>query len=208
VADESREIIDPFCASNGDGLVAHNFWEGNRVIVASTAPMSALPKRPSVRFWGRAASLSVSSNCNEVLSRVPGSSPLGFRARDHREVVDAAILESCHSTWILDREEKQSCRMLKGMEVIDRPVTTEWRPYWDLHLDPRTETSIVYLNTAHARQVRSWESRARLRSMWRPRNRRAFARRHPSRRPFVIHYPEFQDIHGLLLCHCTGSRLA
>ena len=70
--------------------------------------------------------------------------------------VDAIVLESCHSTWIFDREQKQFCRILKGLEVADRPVTTEWRPYSDLHLDPRTETFTVFLNAAHTRQVRSW----------------------------------------------------
>ena len=70
--------------------------------------------------------------------------------------MDAIILESCHSTWIFDREHKQFCRILKGLEVADRPVTTEWRPYADLHLDPRTESFTVYLNARHTRQVRSW----------------------------------------------------
>jgi len=81
---------------------------------------------------------------------------LGFSASEHRYVVDATILESCHSTWIFDGEHKQFCRILKGVEVADRPVTTEWRPYADLHLDPRTETFTVYLNARHTRQVRSW----------------------------------------------------
>jgi hypothetical protein len=71
-------------------------------------------------------------------------------------VVDAVILESCHSTWIFDREHKQFCRILKGLEVADRPVTTEWRSYSELHLDPRTESFTVYLNATHTRQVRSW----------------------------------------------------
>ena len=70
--------------------------------------------------------------------------------------MDTTILESCHSTWIFDRDHKQFCRILKGVEVADRPVTTEWRPYADLQLDPRTETFTVYLNARHTRQVRSW----------------------------------------------------
>ena len=78
-----------------------------------------------------------------------------FSTSDHHHVVDSVILESCHSTWIFDSEQKKFCRMLKGIEVTDRPVTTEWRPYWDLLLDPQTETFTVYLNAAHTRQIRS-----------------------------------------------------
>jgi|SRR5580658_9558018 hypothetical protein len=98
----------------------------------------------------------VSFNCNQVPSRFPGSSTLGFSAWSDRCPVDAVILESCHSTWIFDAEHKQFCRILKGVEVADRPVTTEWRPYSELHLDPGTESFTVYLNAAHTRQVRSW----------------------------------------------------
>ena len=81
---------------------------------------------------------------------------LGFSAWSQGCAVDAVILESCHSTWIFDTEQKQFCRILKGVEVADRPVSTEWRPYADLDLDPRTETFVVYLNATHTRQVRSW----------------------------------------------------
>ncbi len=70
--------------------------------------------------------------------------------------VNCIILESCHSTWIFDTEHKEFRRILKGMEVADRPVTTEWRSYSDLHLDPWTETFTVYLNAMHTRQIRSW----------------------------------------------------
>ena len=69
--------------------------------------------------------------------------------------MDVIILESCHSTWIFDREHEEFCRILKGVEVADRPVTTEW-PYWDLHVDPQTETFTVDLNAARTRQLRSW----------------------------------------------------
>jgi hypothetical protein len=69
------------------------------------------------------------------------------------------ILESCHSTWIFDREQKQFCRILKGVEVADRLVTTEWRAYADLLLDPQGESFTVYLNAAHTRLIRSWRHR-------------------------------------------------
>lgn len=98
----------------------------------------------------------VSSICNEILRKFRSSSTLGFSGWGHRYRVDAIILESCHSTWIFDKEQKQFCRILKGVEVGDRSVTTAWRPYADLHLDPRTEIFTVYLNAAHTRQVQSW----------------------------------------------------
>jgi hypothetical protein len=80
----------------------------------------------------------------------------GFSPPDHCYVVDEIVLESCHSTWIFDHEHKRYCRILKGIEVADRPVTTEWRPYSYLQLDPQTETFTIYLNAAHTRQIRSW----------------------------------------------------
>ena len=80
---------------------------------------------------------------------------LMFSKPHHHHVVDV-ILESCHSTWIFDSEQKRFCRILKGIEVADRPVNTQWRPYWDLHLDPETETFRVYLNPGHTRMIRSW----------------------------------------------------
>jgi hypothetical protein len=73
--------------------------------------------------------------------------------------VDAMMLESCHSTWIFDTEQKQFCRILKGVQVADRLVTTEWRAYTDLQLDPQTETFTVYLNATHTRLIRSWRHR-------------------------------------------------
>lgn len=97
-----------------------------------------------------------SSNCNEVLSGPPGFSTCEFSPSGHGCVVDAIVLESCHSTWIFDQEHKQFCRILKGIEVADRPVTTEWRPYCGLHLEPQVETFTIYLNATHTRQIRSW----------------------------------------------------
>jgi hypothetical protein len=97
-----------------------------------------------------------SSNCNEVLSGPPGFSTPRFSPSGHGWRVDTIVLESCHSTWIFDNERKQFCRILKGVEVANRPVTTEWRPYWSLHLEPQIEAFTIYLNAAHTRQIRSW----------------------------------------------------
>jgi hypothetical protein len=103
-----------------------------------------------------AAPFCTSSDCNEVLRGFPGSSTPRFSPSDHGCVVDTIVLESCHSTWIFDTEHKQYCRILKGIEVADRPVTTEWRPFWGLHLEPGIETFTIYLNAAHTRQIQSW----------------------------------------------------
>ena len=69
---------------------------------------------------------------------------------------DVVVLESCHSTWIFDPRQLEFCRILKGVEVGGRPVATEWRPYWQVHLDPRSEGFTVYLNAARTRLLRSW----------------------------------------------------
>jgi hypothetical protein len=67
------------------------------------------------------------------------------------------ILDSCHSTWVFDSVRMQFCRILKGIRVADRSVTTLWRPYWRLELDPQTDTFSVYLNASRTRLIRSWQ---------------------------------------------------
>ena len=69
---------------------------------------------------------------------------------------DAFVLESCHSTWVFDPYRLQFCRILKGIEVACRSVSTEWRPYWQLELDPWAEGFTVYLNASRTRLIRSW----------------------------------------------------
>jgi hypothetical protein len=69
---------------------------------------------------------------------------------------DFMILESCHSTWVFDPVRMQFCRILKGIEVAGRSVSTAWRPYWQLELDPEMEAFSVYLNAHRTRLIRSW----------------------------------------------------
>jgi hypothetical protein len=64
-------------------------------------------------------------------------------------------LESCHSTWIFDPRQLRFCRILRGIAVGQRRISTEWRPYWDLEIDPHGRTFTVFLNEAHTRMVRS-----------------------------------------------------
>ncbi len=69
---------------------------------------------------------------------------------------DFMIVESCHNTWVFDPVRMQFCRILKGIEVAGRSVSTAWRPYWQLELDPKTEAFSVYFNAARTRLIRSW----------------------------------------------------
>lgn len=66
------------------------------------------------------------------------------------------VLESCHSTWIFDPTHQRFRRILKGMEVDQRLVVTQWRPYWQVQLDPDGESFTVFLNASRTRLIRSW----------------------------------------------------
>jgi hypothetical protein len=70
-------------------------------------------------------------------------------------IMNLITLESCHSTWIFDARQLRFCRILKGIEVGRRRVSTEWRPYWELDIDRHTEAFTVYLNEARTRLIRS-----------------------------------------------------
>ena len=56
------------------------------------------------------------------------------------------ILESCHSTWVFEADRKRFCRVLKGIEVAERAVSTEWRAYSSLEIDLTSEEFTIYLN--------------------------------------------------------------
>ena len=64
-------------------------------------------------------------------------------------------LDSCHSTWIFDTRQLRFCRILRGIAVGQRRISTEWRPYWELEIDPRAKTFLVVLNEARTRLVSS-----------------------------------------------------
>ena len=89
-------------------------------------------------------------------SPLPGISKFTSSAIGHAGPMDAVVLESCHSTWVFDPAGMRFCRILKGIEVAHRTVSTEWRPYWDLEFHPRDETFTVYLNVTRTRLIRSW----------------------------------------------------
>ncbi len=69
--------------------------------------------------------------------------------------MNLTVVESCHSTWIFDGRQLRFCRILKGIAVGRRRVSTEWRPYRELELSERTEAFTVYLNEERTRLIRS-----------------------------------------------------
>ncbi len=64
-------------------------------------------------------------------------------------------LESCHSTWIFDPRQLRFCRILKGIAVGHRRISMEWRPYWELEMDPHGKSFTLFLNESRTRLIRS-----------------------------------------------------
>jgi hypothetical protein len=81
---------------------------------------------------------------------------VALRYPTHNGYVDPLVLESCHSSWVFDTESMRFCRILKGIEVDDHRVTTEWRPYYGLLLSEDSEAFTVLLNPEGSRMIRSW----------------------------------------------------
>jgi hypothetical protein len=66
------------------------------------------------------------------------------------------VVDSCHSTWIFEPRQLRFCRIVKGVEVGRRRVSTQWRPYRDLEIDERRGAFTVYLDEERTRLIRSW----------------------------------------------------
>ncbi|MGA2520032.1 MAG: hypothetical protein ABSG81_04345 [Acidimicrobiales bacterium] len=70
------------------------------------------------------------------------------------------VFESCHSTWIFDTGRMRFRRLLKGGPGAGRvdagTVTTQWRPYHQLWVDPRSDEFTVALNAEGTRLLHSW----------------------------------------------------
>lgn len=62
-------------------------------------------------------------------------------------------LESCHSIWRFDTGRMRFQRVMRSGAGR---ITTEWRPYHALILDPRSEAFTVVLNPEGTRLLRSW----------------------------------------------------
>jgi len=59
---------------------------------------------------------------------------------------DSVVVESCHSIWVFDSEDKRFQRLLKGFTVAGQPTTTGWRPYFRLDFDSRSDAFVVVLH--------------------------------------------------------------
>ena len=64
-------------------------------------------------------------------------------------------LESCHSTWIFDARHSRFCRIVSRIAVGQRRVSTEWRPYHELEVDPQGRSFTIVLNEGRSRLIRS-----------------------------------------------------
>lgn len=71
----------------------------------------------------------------------------------------STVFESCNSTWVFDHRRMRFRRILKGIEVDQRAVVTQWRPYFGLEVAHDSEAFTVLLNPEGTRLIRSWRHR-------------------------------------------------
>jgi hypothetical protein len=69
--------------------------------------------------------------------------------------VPETIIESCHSTWIIDLENSRFRRVVKSGNHSG-PASTEWQPCYGVEIDPLSESFVVLLNPEGTRLLRSW----------------------------------------------------
>jgi hypothetical protein len=70
--------------------------------------------------------------------------------------VEEIIIESCHSTWIIDMEHSRFRRLVKGSNNSSAPASTEWQACYGVEIDPLSESFVVLLNPEGTRLLRSW----------------------------------------------------
>ncbi len=68
--------------------------------------------------------------------------------------MDPVVIESCHSTWVVDMENFRFKRILKGLSTTQ--ASTGWRGCYGLEIDPHSESFVVLLNPEGTRLLRSW----------------------------------------------------
>ncbi len=71
-------------------------------------------------------------------------------------LMDPLVIESCHSTWIIDQENSRFRRILKGLQASTAQASTSWRPCYGVEIDPESESFVVLLNPEGTRLLRSW----------------------------------------------------
>jgi hypothetical protein len=69
--------------------------------------------------------------------------------------MEPVVIESCHSTWVVDLEHSRFKRILKGFDTTTQ-ATTAWRDCYGLEIDPASESFVVLLNPEGTRLLRSW----------------------------------------------------
>ena len=57
--------------------------------------------------------------------------------------VTVITIDSCHSRWVFDSERRRFRRIPKGLGSDPEPVTTDWRPYYLLHVDDDSAEDIL-----------------------------------------------------------------
>jgi hypothetical protein len=65
------------------------------------------------------------------------------------------LIQSCHSTWIFDENNRRFRRRLNRSEQFGLPVVTDWRPYDRLLIDDLSSSFVVFLDHAGSRVLRS-----------------------------------------------------
>jgi hypothetical protein len=70
--------------------------------------------------------------------------------------VEEIIIESCHSTWVIDRANSRFRRVVKSAHRTSAPVATEWQPCYGVEIDPLSESCVVRRYPQGPRLQRSW----------------------------------------------------
>ncbi len=64
------------------------------------------------------------------------------------------VIESCHSTWIIDLDNQRFRRVVKGVATL--ATATDWQPCYGVEVDLQSESFVVILNEDGTRLLRSW----------------------------------------------------
>lgn len=64
-------------------------------------------------------------------------------------------IESCHSLWILDTEDKRYVRLPRGSKADPSALKDQWEPYFD-H-ETHDDAHVLALNKAKTRLLRFFE---------------------------------------------------
>ncbi len=80
-----------------------------------------------------------------------GTGPAPGRLAQEGETI---VLDSCNSVWQFQPDRMRFRRELKGLGQAY--VSTGWRPYYGLELDPTSDSIVVLLNPQGSRLLRSW----------------------------------------------------